>query len=544
MTNPVVNVNINLQVAPAPSTLQKTGAFVSAGGTNTTPGAKTLLTQLSDLTAILVAPLALTSLSYATGTVTAVTSAPHGYPIGQTINLTIAGAAPTGYNGTFPCTITGASGFTYKLTSDPGSETSPGTVVNAEAASLTQRATTFFAQGSQQAVWVLEVGPSDATDGVAYLSAWITANPGIFYSYLVPRFWDGNAAFLALITSLNGLSAKTYFFVTTTLQTFQLYTALMKDVVWLIENPVTGVWPANAFTALSASGTTVTATTTTNHGVAVGQWFLVSGCLPAAYNGWAKAIAGTTGNTLVWNALTAPGVETQLGTLVANPYASAGIPSTEFSLASLFRVTLNYAPTSTNKVTPLKFAFVFGVTPFSTQGNNSLITSILNANGNLIGTGAAGGISDTVVLGGHTADGNPFKYWYSVDWTQINLALNVTNALINGANNPVNPVDYNQAGINTLQQAAVSTMSTGISDGLVLNPLKPTTLSASDLQAALDLGTFDGYTLVNADPFGSYTTENPNDYASGTYNGLSVEYTPLRGFESITINVTVSSFAQ
>ncbi len=542
MTNPIVNVAVNIQTAPAPSTLQKTGAFISAGGTNTSPGTKSLLTQFSDLAPLLNAPATLSGISWSGEVATATAAAAHGLPIGQVINLTIAGASPTGYNGTFPCTITSTTEFTYPVLTNPSGSSTTGTWVAAEVNSLIQRATTFFAQGNAQSVYVLEIGPTDATHGVNFLSAWIAQNPNVFYGYLVPRFWDGNSTFLTFLAGFEATNSKTYFFVTTTLATYGLYSDLLKCVVALIEAPKYGVWPANVLTALSASGTVATATTTTNHGVAVGQWFQISGCAPAAYNGWFQAQPGTTGDTLVYNTLTAPGAESVLGTLVQSQYASAGIGSTEFSLAAIFRVTLNYAPASTNKVTPLNFAFVFGVTPFPTQGNASLITTLLDAAINLIGTGAQGGISNLLVLGGTTMDGNPFKYWYSIDWTQINLGLNVTNALINGANNPVNPVDYNQDGINVLQQASVTTMNTGVSNGLVLFPVAPTKLNAADFAQALDAGTYDGNTLVNADPFASYTEENPNDYEAGRYDGISVDYTPLRGFESITINVTVSNF--
>jgi hypothetical protein len=543
MTNPVVKVAISTQVAPAPSVLQKTGAFISTGATNTTPGTKSLLTQLSDLTPLLVTAAAVSAIAFSTGTVTVGTTAPHGLPVGQIINLTLAGFSPSGYNGSFPCTITGASAFTYTLPVNPGAETTLGTWLPADVNSLTQRATTFFAQGAGQSVYVLEVGPSDATHGVNFLSSWITANPNVFYGYLVPRFWDSNAAFLALIGTFEANTSKTYFFVTTTLQTYTNYTAQMKSVVAMIEAPASGAWAANALTALSYSGGQITATTTTNHGVAVGQWFQLTGCTPAGYNTWYQAALGTATNTLVANLATNPGAESVLGSLAQSQFSSTGTTALEFSLAAVFQVTLNYKPSSTNKVTPLQFAFLFGVTPFPLPGNNALITTILAANVNIVGTGAQGNISNTLVLGGNTMDGNPFKYWYSVDWAQINLALNVTAALINGANNPENPLDYNQLGINVLQQVCVSTMSTGIADALVLNPIKPLTLNAADFQTALNAKTFAGNTLVNADPFASYVTENPNDYASGTYNGLSVDYTPLRGFESITINVAVSSFA-
>jgi hypothetical protein len=543
MSNPIVNVTVSIQSAPIPSTLQKQGALLSQGATITSPGTISLLTQMSDLTPLLTGAEAISSISWAGGIASVTAAAPHDFTVGDTVPMTIAGASPAGYNGSVVASITSPTTFNYPLAQSPGTNTVPGVYTPEDVTELVAQATTFFAQGTAQAVSVLEMGPGNAVDGVAFLAAWITANPNVFYSYLVPRFWDGVASFLTMLGNFNATNAKTYFFVTTTLATYQLYSSVMKCVVLMIEAPAYGAWPANELTSISWNAGVVSALTTTNHGVQPGQYFSLQGNLPSGYNGTYQAQPGTAGDTLVYNLASSPGVDTQLGTLQQSQYSSGGIPSTEFSLASEFRVTLNYAPNSNNKVTPLNNAFVFGVTPFPTQGNAALINTLLAANVNLIGTGAAGGISGTLVLGGKMLDGNPFKYWYSVDYTQINLQRNMIAALIDGANNPQNPLDYDQPGVNTLQQSAVSTMSTGIGVGLVLNPIKQTTLSAADLQAAIDAGTYAANTLINADPFGSYATENPNDYQSGTYNGISVDYTPLRGFENITVNVTVSNFA-
>ena len=60
------------------------------------------------------------------GQVTATTSEPHGYDIGQTIPLTISGASPSAYNGSVNVYITGLSTFTWPLTSDPGTATTYG----------------------------------------------------------------------------------------------------------------------------------------------------------------------------------------------------------------------------------------------------------------------------------------------------------------------------------------------------------------------------------------------------------------------------------
>jgi hypothetical protein len=73
--------------------------------------------------------------------------------------------------------------------------------------------------------------------------------------------------------------------------------------------------PANALTAISWSGGLVTATTTTAHGVQVGQPVEISGVTPSGYNGTYKAASGTTGSTLVYALTANPGTETGLGTL-------------------------------------------------------------------------------------------------------------------------------------------------------------------------------------------------------------------------------------
>jgi hypothetical protein len=537
MSNPIVTVNVSQQVAPLPSTRQKTGALISQGGTTLAVGTSQILRSLADLAAIQVAPVTLASLSQSAGVATATlesttitggtynattglvtltltaaigvgpgasvlvsgatgsgavadidgtwTCAPgtsgttveffvppaltmtitggaieatFGVANGSKFLTTIAGATPAAYNTSVIATVASATTFTYPVpsgTSSPATGTI--TFLPPTQGDLVEMATTFFAQGSGQAVYVLELGPGTPAQGVTALSAFITANPGVFYSYLVPRTWDGVSSFLTFLAGFEATTSQTYFFVTTTTANYADY-ANMKCVIALVEAP--------------------------------------------------------------------------------------GVSTSEFSLAAVFWVTLNYAPSSTNRVTTLNFAFLVGVTPYPTNGNAAILATLNAANVNVIGTGAQGGISDVVLIGGNMMDGNPFNYWYSVDWAQITVQRNVTAALINGANNPQNPLYYNQDGINAVQQVAVSTMNQGIAAGLVLNPVKATTLSAAAFLAALEAGTFDGYTAVNADPFPSYVTENPSDYASGTYKGMSIDYVPLRGFESIVFNVTVSNFAQ
>jgi len=452
----IVTLNVSLLQAPTPNTLQQTGALISQGATTKAQNTLTLLTQVSDLTAILAGTKALSNLTWATNTVTATTTAPHGYTNGDTVELTIAGAAPAGYNGSFLCTITGASTFTYPLAVNPGTMTTPGTYTPEDVAELLAMATTYFAQGTQAPVYVLELGQGGANDGVATLTTYLQTNPLTIYAVCVPRTWDANANFLSLIASYEAPTGKFYFFVTTTTTNYTSYTALMKDVFALIEAP--------------------------------------------------------------------------------------GIPALEFSVAGAMQALLRRNPSNTNRATPFAFTELFGVTPYPTMGNGALLTALKAAGVNVIGTGAEGGESNTILLWGTTMDVRDFAYWYSLDWVQIQTQLNIANEVINGSNNNINPLDYDQDGINRLEGRLVQVMKNAVTFGLAVGTVTQLQLDGPTLAQQIDANAFSAQAVVNAVPFVTYTTANPGDYKIGRYNGLSIIYIPQRGFISILINILASDF--
>lgn len=456
MSNQIVQVNVSVSLAPAPSTLQQTGAMISQGQTTLSEGTYALITQPSDLTPHLVAPLASASATWTGGvlTITASASLPTHLPVGATFLTTLAGYSPAGVNGQYIATVTGATTFTVALAGS-GSVTVEGTFTITD--DLVSEVATFFAQGQSVSVYVLELGDVTVANQIVNLTAFIAGTPNFFYSYLVPRSWDGVSQFLAFLAGFESTTSKTYFFVTTTSSNYTDYTALMKCVVALVEAP-----------------TTVR-------------------------------------------------------------------PISEFSMAALFWKSLSYNPSGSNKVTKFCFAFVFGVTAYPLTGNSALLTSLKASNINVIGTAAEGGLSNTMILWGTTADGEDFTWWYSVDWVQINLDLNLSNAIINGSNNPLNPLYYNQQGINVLQDTSVDTFNTAVTDGLALGPTVRSTLNPNDFTVQFDNGAFDGEMVVNAVSFSDYTTENPSDYGIGKYAGLSGIYIPQNGFKQVIFNLDVTN---
>ncbi len=79
--------------------------------------------------------------------------------------------------------------------------------------------------------------------------------------------------------------------------------------------------------------------------------------------------------------------------------------------------------------------------------------------------------------------------------------MQLANTVINGSNNPINPLYYNQDGIDRLQQVAQAVFNTGV------------------------YRAWNGQPVVDAVPFRQYQ-HDPNDYGIGRYAGLSASYTP------------------
>lgn len=241
ITPTIVTVNTTVTQAPSVSQLQQSGAIVSAGGTTLTTDHYQYCGTLAQVEAILAAPLALTSLSWASNTVTATAAANLALTTGETFTTTIAGAVPAAYNGTYLATVTGVNTFTYTLATDPGLETAPGTYLPSDAAFIMDAATTFFAQGGSVGLYVLELGAqTTAAASITALQTWITGNssPQIFYAYLIPKSWDttNSTALNTMAANYSSPSGQTYFFVTTTLAHVSAYDTT-KSVLTFIESP-------------------------------------------------------------------------------------------------------------------------------------------------------------------------------------------------------------------------------------------------------------------------------------------------------------------
>ena len=241
ITPTIVNVNTTVTTAPSVSQLQQSGAIVSTGGTTLAANAYQYCGNLAQVQALLSPALAITSISWIGGVATVTAAADLTLATGQTFRTTIAGAVPSGYNGTVTATVTGLNTFTYPLAVSPGTETTPGTYTPPDQAFVLDAATTFFAQGTGVGLYLLELGAqTSAANSITALHNWITtnSNPQVFYAYLLPTSWDANsaAALQTMTANYSSPSGQTYFFITTIAANLSTY-ATNKAVLTLENSP-------------------------------------------------------------------------------------------------------------------------------------------------------------------------------------------------------------------------------------------------------------------------------------------------------------------
>jgi hypothetical protein len=525
--NAIVTVHVSIIEAPTPINYQRTGALVSFGATTTAVGATNLLTQLEDLFVppiddpaglpILPPPMSAKSATWAAGTMTVVMNAPIPWiGVGDELPLVLNGFIPIGppLNGMVAGTLTAPDTFTFPVTTDPGTVTAMGTVQFHSCIELEQMATTFFGQGNEIGVWVLELGwDVNPDNNVQALHDWLIENPLTIYGFLMPRkfgcdpFIIGSAAQPLPFTSL----LKQYEAPSNTMEYFWITVADGNSKMW-----DTATYENLFFPGQLGSG----------GGKGTGSSFKDTIQMVEAPN--------LQDPTLIH--VPASGFDPERYEL-PNILDNEG----EFTLAAMFYNALAYRPSNTNRISPMAFKFLFGVTVYPQRHNGPLLRAFKSANTNYVSTGAEGGISFTMVYEGVTLDGHDyFNWWYTIDWVQIEVNLNLSNAIINGSNNPLAPLYYNQDGINYLETVLFHTMQSASTFGMVLGKIEMTGYDGPDLTAAINGGQFAGKCNVNAVPFLNYTLANPGDYKIGEYDGLSTLFIPARGFIHILVNVVAT----
>ncbi|HET8687473.1 MAG TPA: hypothetical protein VFM18_12535 [Methanosarcina sp.] len=344
-------------------------------------------------------------------------------------------------------------------------------------------------------------GTNTVAGGIQALSIFLTNNPGIYYAVLCPDSWSADATFPTFLNNYTSLTSKFYAFF-----------HVLGDVNFVG----------------SISGTTLTVTQVNSGHLAIGQTITGSGVtastvITALGTGTGGVGTYTVNNTQVVVSTTMSSTNTYSSYLgIKSAVMRIKAPTdaiTTSPAADMFAQVLGSNPSETNKLAPFGFRFIFGSVSYPLTPLDA--TNLKAANVNYTDTGAEGGLPNVKTLKwGVTGDGRDFSYWYAVDWLQINIHLDLANEVINGSNNAINPLYYNQQGINRLQYRAQNTANRAVLFGMLLS----TTTTP----------------IVTAIDFITYTAANPSNYAAGIYNGLALTAIPARGFKSITFSLVVT----
>lgn len=282
---------------------------------------------------------AISSITQSGGVATVTTSSPHG--LSGTPYVGIYNAVPAGYNGPVQITVTGASTFTYSVSSTLGSATTPGIWAQgfpntSDTANDANRVNgKFVVCDPSQKDHVLVSTQANANCGAAAPAVCESRDGGITWAPIassdIPvspanannnyiEAFDPNSG----TTTVGGVSVQSGVCV---------YTNAGLGSIYCSESGgATTTWGSvaastSANTSLTASGSgnswTVTVTTAAPHGIPIGLTGQVNiaGVTPAAYNGIQDA-KSVTSNTFTYTLTANPGTETVPGTWQPGPFVA------------------------------------------------------------------------------------------------------------------------------------------------------------------------------------------------------------------------------
>lgn len=252
----------------------------------------------------------LSAATWAGGTVTATTSAPHGFSTGQYV--LIADVTSTGYDPAaatpVAVTVTDSNHFTYALAADPGvysygttasrtaKTTSSG--VTCSSGTVTVNTTTNHGFVVNQFVNISGITPV-GYNGTFQITTIVSATR---FRYALGASCPSSSSVAGFVTATNDITSASWVSGSVTVTTSQAHNLgkQITDAAWT--------------SAPSPGQATITAA---GHGFIVGQTVTISGVSPSGYNG-SFAIVAVTANTFTFDASSDPGA------YVSGGWASAG----------------------------------------------------------------------------------------------------------------------------------------------------------------------------------------------------------------------------
>ena len=374
-------------------------------------------------------PVLISAITYSGSTATVTTSTAHSLSTGALV--TIAGALPTSYNGTYGINVTSANTFTYLMASTPASNASLqgaytiSTQPSIAFTSLTYSGTTALATTALphglttgQSITVVNTIPT--TYSGTYTVTVTTSNT---FTYTMGATPTGNATSLgsySVVLSPVGISTVTYsgsIATITTTSTHGLISGTILNISGIYPTTYNGLFtitvsspttfsysmtanpgqvgslvgyysayniagtpytmvPSTNISSITYSGTIATLTTTSTHGLVSGAIVTISGATATNYTG-TYVITVTGASTFTYNMLAAPAANaTVVGTYTVTNFLFVDRNANNGGLT--FGSTIlppNYIPGGTNSTTLAQHTFnIQSMTMYI--GNGSTATSV------------------------------------------------------------------------------------------------------------------------------------------------------------------------
>lgn len=117
-----------------------------------------------------------------------------------------------------------------------------------------------------------------------------------------------------------------------------------------------------------------------------------------------------------------------------------------------------------------------------------------------------------VILNGRQLDGTPWDYYYYFCLAKFRVQKKITQLLINGTNNPVSAISFDQDGIDTVQSNIQTELQTMVGEKIL------TTFAKSYDSGT---GSFIGEGSINFPNYYEFIKTNPEDYKNERLTGLS-----------------------
>lgn len=140
--------------------------------------------------------------------------------------------------------------------------------------------------------------------------------------------------------------------------------------------------------------------------------------------------------------------------------------------------------------------------------------------------------SNTVLLNGRQMDGQPWEYYYYWYLTKLEVHSKITLLLLNGSNNPVAAIGFDQDGIDTIHANIVSKLKE-------LQDLGVVTSFAQSYDGGT--GEFTGLGDIVCPNYYEFIVSNPDDYANEKLTGISCYIQIGKFIRQVEWNVTLGA---